>query len=291
MTVRPADYFAASGMYVFDSASRNAWQALLANFGQALRSHGHGVGPFSEQPLEVRFDSDDATYRSTSMLIAHTCGYPLMTRWLRSHWPVSVPVFDIPGCEGKNYSSWFVCQQSDSRQSLAAFENCRVAINDQGSNSGMNVLRHAVSMLRTADFGNAAFFDSVIVSGSHEASLQLVAEGKAELAAIDAVSLYHLLRVDPELKKKSRVFAQSALTPGLPFIMRRDTITNLCSVDSIPAVSGIATGALNLCLEELDPALQDVLKLRRFEAVSADDYLPIMALEQAAETRGYRKIT
>lgn len=290
MTDPCADYFAAAGMYVFDSVSRVAWRELFTDFGSVLRRQGHDIGACADHPLEVRYGCDDAIYQSDAMLIAHTCGYPLVTRLVHSHYPVSVPVFNIQGCAGRNYSSWFVCHQSNPGQSLEAFKNSRVAINSRDSNSGMNVLRHAISELQNARDNTAIFFDSVIETGSHEASLNLVAEGEADMAAIDAVSHYHLLRLDPGLEQKTRVFAQSRHTPGLPFIMRRDTSTRLIAFDSVAALSSTITKALNLCLQELDPTLQDALKLHQFEAVTTDDYLQILALEEAAKVRGYSKI-
>ena len=85
------------------------------------------------------------------------------------------------------------------------------------SNSGMNLLRAAVAPLAVA----GRFFASVVVSGSHQRSAQMVAAGEADVAALDCVSFAHFRRVCPEVVAKLRVLSWTAASPGLPFITSR----------------------------------------------------------------------
>src|SRR6185437_15806880 len=82
------------------------------------------------------------------------------------------------------------------------------------SNTGMNLFRAAIAPIA----GGAPFFRATVVTGSHEASLEAVAEGRADLASIDCVSFALLGRGHPDLIGRVAIVATSALSPGLPFI-------------------------------------------------------------------------
>ena len=78
----------------------------------------------------------------------------------------------------------------------------------------MNLFRAAIAPIA----GGAPFFRAIVVTGSHEASVAAVAEGRADLAAIDCVSFALLTRGRPELIERVAVVAESPLSPSLPFI-------------------------------------------------------------------------
>jgi hypothetical protein len=86
----------------------------------------------------------------------------------------------------------------------------RFALNDPLSNSGWDMpqqwAREAGVALRP-----------VLVTGSHAASLRAVAEGRADMAGIDAVSWSMFQRWDP-LAAEVREVARTASTPGMTFV-------------------------------------------------------------------------
>ena len=75
----------------------------------------------------------------------------------------------------------------------------RPALNAHDSNTGMNLFRAAIAPIA----GGAPFFRAVVVTGSHEASVAAVAEGRADLAAIDCVS-FALLGTRPPRARRAR---------------------------------------------------------------------------------------
>ncbi len=85
-------------MYAFSDELRAAWQNLFTHFIDALDT------PAPIAPRLV-FDSSDAVLRNPGLLLGHTCGYPLMTRYVGLLEPVAAPVFDADGCDGLLYSS------------------------------------------------------------------------------------------------------------------------------------------------------------------------------------------
>ncbi|MGI9316952.1 MAG: phosphate/phosphite/phosphonate ABC transporter substrate-binding protein [bacterium] len=268
-----SDRLIACGMYAFTEPLRKAWSTLLAPLGEIIKQ----IDPETKlDPLQISFDADDNMVRSSRLLIAHTCGYPYMTLWKPTHQAICVPEFDIPGCNGSQYSSWFVCRSDDQRDSIEAFAGTIAAINGPNSNSGMNVLRYQVSQHAKSK----RFFSDVLTTGGHLNSIHCVANGEADIAAIDAVSYHHILRSDPSLAHSTKVMGQSVHTTGLPFIVHRD--------EKIP--SAVIYRALNHCVEISRHNVLDSIGLVRFNKASESDYEPILRLEKDAAAAGYPEV-
>ncbi|MDH5356510.1 MAG: phosphate ABC transporter substrate-binding protein, partial [Gammaproteobacteria bacterium] len=131
--------FITCGMYAFTDPLRRAWQGLFDEF---LKISGQ-----EDIQSTLHFDSDLTSLRNPDLLIGHTCGYPLM-HFLRDDLvPLCVPLFDLPGCDGKYYSSHIIVPARSNLYSLSDCKGLVAAINGHDSNSGMNVLRHAIALM------------------------------------------------------------------------------------------------------------------------------------------------
>ncbi len=259
------DKFIACGMYAFSEELRAAWQALFTHFID-LAGSAATIAP------ELVYDGGDAVLRDPALLLGHTCGYPLMNRYAGVLEPVATPVFDADGCDGLLYSSHFIVAADSDLDSLAACRGGVVAINSYDSNSGMNVLRHALAALAPGD----RYFARVELTGGHAASVAAVADGRADLAAIDCVTLRLLADADPGLVARVRKIGRSARTAGLPFVAPlRTPHAGFCDT-------------LNAALAEIAPEHRKRLHLQRFATVTRDDYAAILALESAACEAGYK---
>ena len=193
------DKFIACGMYAFSDELRAAWQSLFSRFIEALD------GPARISP-ELVFDAGEPTLRDPALLLGHTCGYPLMTQYAGALEPVAAPVFDADGCDGPRYSSHFIVAADADLDSLAACRGRVVAVNGYESNSGMNVLRHALARLDPGE----RYFARVELTGGHRASVAAVADGRADLAAIECVTLALLGDAEPGLAARVRSIGFSA---------------------------------------------------------------------------------
>lgn len=261
----------ACGMYAFSAALQSAWRGLFSPLPKLL--FGDAAGRIS-----VSFRADDDAYRNPALLLGHACGYPYLKKWADTHQPVCVPLFAVDGCEHTQYSSWFITPAAGTVTDLEGARGGRVAMNGRRSNSGMNVLRHAVAGLA----GGERFFGDVVVSGSHLHSLEMVADGRVELAAIDAVTYALQIAGQPALGKRIRIIGQSAPTTAPPFI---------APIASVPQSDHPAiTDALNECLHNLDAKQRKALPLSGFRQVSAAAYTAIEALEKFALARDYPEL-
>ena len=101
--------FIACGMYAFSDDLADSWQQMFASFFELFDSGRTNA-------IELRFDSDQALLRDPGLFFGHTCGYPLMKHLKDQVVPFCVPVFDVPGADGKLYSSRFIVAANSPRE-------------------------------------------------------------------------------------------------------------------------------------------------------------------------------
>lgn len=217
----------------------------------------------------------DAVWSDPGLLLAQCCGYPLVTRYAGRLRYVATPRYAAPGCSGASYRSRIVVRADDPADRLADLRGRRAAINDRHSNSGMNLFRAAVAPLANG----AAFFAAVRATGSHEASLRAIADGAADVAAIDAVSFAHLARGEPTLTARVRTIGCTDTAPGLPFVT---------SVATPPALVDMLRAAIDEVVRsaEAAPACAALL-LAGVARLRADAYDALLRMENEAARLGY----
>lgn len=261
-------------MYRDPPGIAEATRALWADLATRLEAAGLADVP---RALDESV-AHDAAWFDPQLLLAQTCGYPLVTRLAGQVRLVATPVYRHPGCVGALGGSFVIVRAYAGCGAVADLRGRVAAINDWGSNSGMNLLRHTVA----PHAAKGRFFASVVESGSHRASIAMVAAGKADVAAIDCVTFGNLARFAPEAVKGVRILAETAKTPGLPLITRG-------------AASDGEVALLQGALAEFarDPAMarvRDVLGLESFAVLEPDDYGAVLALEREAAALGYPKL-
>jgi ABC-type phosphate/phosphonate transport system substrate-binding protein len=217
-------------------------------------------------------------WRSPNLVFGQTCGYPYVKDLRNSVALIAAPEYDFPGCEGVAHRSFLVRRPGDPRRSLEAYRGGVAALNAWDSNSGMNLFRAAIAPLA----GGRTFFGAVVVTGSHQRSVEAVAEGRADLAAIDCASFALMKRLRPNLVAGVAVVAESPSSPGLPFIM-----------------SGRLPEATLASLREAlfdvlaDPDLAEAratLGLKGACVTTPADYERVLDIENAAEAVGYPRL-
>jgi ABC-type phosphate/phosphonate transport system substrate-binding protein len=189
---------------------RNLWVLLRTRLQLA------GYGHLAEEP-----GFDDPLHGGdvpASIGLIQYCGFPYVSQWREHLRPLACLHYDAPHCEGKMHRSVIIVSADNTAKSLEQLRGSRAAINGYDSNTGMNLLRHAIAPLA----GGEAFFSDVTVTGAHVESLRAVAEGRADVAAIDCVTFAYIGDYYPEWVAKVRVLATTADSPALPLFTRRD---------------------------------------------------------------------
>jgi phosphonate transport system substrate-binding protein len=240
------------------------YQAIARYIGQALQCET-SIIQSPHDPLH------DPLLQSDHVDLAFLCGLPLM----RQHQhvphqlqPVVAPVMALP----RYYDQpvYFADVIVSAASNITTFEQLAgktLCYNDAGSNSGYNLLRYRVLQSDSLHL----FLGRAIPSGSHQRSIQWVAEGAAAGAAIDSTVLEQTLRDDPTLAQHLRVVETLGPCPMPPLVASQrlgsELIAQLRSLLLSP----------NLMLQE---AMRQVC-VQRFAVVAADEYEGLATIYKA----------
>ncbi|WP_295518888.1 PhnD/SsuA/transferrin family substrate-binding protein [uncultured Pseudomonas sp.] len=253
---------AALTMYVEPAEVRDAYRQLAAAVALRLGSS-----------LEPAPEELPALWTHPDLLLAQTCGYPWATRLRGQVRLVAAPRYNFDGCVGAEHCAFILVPETLDASSLADLRGKRVALNGLDSNTGMNLLRHAVAPL--AERGR--FFGEVIVSESHANSLALLQQGHADVAAVDSVTYGYLQRAEPGRVAGLRLLQRTRSSPTLPFITASSRSD--AEVEALRA-------ALNDTLVT-QPELARILAIEGFAAVDESTYLPLLDWRREAVEQGY----
>lgn len=162
-------------------------------------------------PAELSNDTEEfAVWTAPDLVLSQTCGMPYRL-WLHDKVTlVGTPDFGITGCPPGYYCSAIVVRADDSRQTLADFADARFTYNQTFSQSGFAAI-HAVARAQGFWFKNRS------QSHGHVKSARAVAQGRADIAALDAVT-WRLIQQHDDFAPALRVLAWTPPTPGLPYI-------------------------------------------------------------------------
>jgi ABC-type phosphate/phosphonate transport system substrate-binding protein len=213
----------------------------------------------AEAPDELDREVDlYESWRRDDLLLGQTCGWPLVTTLSQL---TVVGAFDVaaPFASLGRYRSVLVGSRAQSPAELLAMSGT-AAVNGLESLSGWISLCAACGTRP----------ERVLVTGSHGESLRAVAEGRAQLASIDALSFEFLLESNRPMASLVHIVGHGPSVPSLPLVVgpvwahRRDELR--------AAIDG-AVG---------EPGLADVcarLRIRGFVRLDRIDYETLLALE------------
>jgi ABC-type phosphate/phosphonate transport system substrate-binding protein len=174
-----------------------------------------------------------ALWRHPSLLFSQTCWGPLESSDLANHVRVvGQPDYSaFEGGAGQFYASVIVMREADLPQGrseavppatergnlpLQRLRGTRLAFNALDSMSGLLALRRDLE----AAGESLAIFSATLETGSHRASAMAVAEGRADVAAIDCRTWSLFKRFRPEAEGLA-VVGWTAKRKGLPFVRAR----------------------------------------------------------------------
>jgi ABC-type phosphate/phosphonate transport system substrate-binding protein len=238
------------------AATDRLWSCLR----DALRAEG-----VAAPEALARDAGHDAHWLDPGLVLGQTCGYPLVARLAGRVAVLGAADYGIEGCPPGFYRSLVVAREADRRPDLAAFRGARLAVNGYASQSGFwAILHHAAPLAR-----DGLFFGDILFTGSHDASARAVAEGRADLAALDAVSFRLIRRFRPWAGELRTLFMTEP-TPGLPLIAASAT-------EPAPHRRALARG-----FAALDPEARAALGLRGFVPLDLADYAPVRTRARAA---------
>jgi ABC-type phosphate/phosphonate transport system substrate-binding protein len=223
--------------------------------------------------LKSLLREEDVDAEGTS--ITQVCGYPLQTVHRGQFTLLGVPWYSLPGCEGPAHRSFIVVSAKSSVGRVEDLRGRTFAVNSLDSNTGMNLPRHFFAKIA----GGERFFERVIVTGSHRASMEAVVGGRADVAAIDCVTFGLHAEYDHTTTDGLRVLAHTSTSPSIPFVTSRETAS-----ETVEALRR----ALRTFSRRADFAsVRRALRIERIEAVSDADYAVLLEYRAQAVSLGY----
>lgn len=223
---------------------------LWSGIARALRARGISAPGALDRETEV-WDA----WLSPDLLLSQTCGFPYRARLHGRVTLVATPHCDLPGVPPGYYCSVLVARRGDSRRRLEDFGGATLAYNEALSQSGW-----AAPSAAAAEAGIA--FGACVATGAHRASARAVAEGAADLAAIDALTWRMIRRWDAVAAELDEI-GTTAPTPALPWITALGTD------------GALIAGALGEALGDLDAADRDTLGILGCLRIPPEAYLAV----------------
>lgn len=231
-------------------ASNDRFWALIRD---GLRSAGRAAPDSLTRGAEAYWPA----WGSPDLILSQTCGFPFRAQLHDKVTLIGTPDFGVQGCPPGYYKSIFVARADDPRDNLAAFHGAALAFNEDLSQSGWAAPQNHVRSLGLT-------LTPALRTGGHLLSARAVSEGRAEIAAIDAVTWSMIQEWEPFAATLKSV-AATPPTPGLPYIAARD-----CAADA-QTLFQIITQAI----AALDPEDRRILRLQGLIAISTADYLAV----------------
>lgn len=186
------------------------------------------------------------------LVLGQICNLPFRAAFRDRVSVIAASDYGLPDTPPGHYHSLFIVRTDDPAHAVPDCAGHRFAYNEALSQSGWG----APSDWARA---NGLCLRPVLRTGAHALSLRAVAEGRADLAAIDAITWRNLARWDPHAPAV-RVIGRTHATPGMTFITAP-------GADARPLRAAIAAA-----IAALDPATRNTLGLRGIVALAPQAY-------------------
>lgn len=151
-----------------------------------------------------------AVWKDPDLVLSQCCGMPYRTRLHRHVNLVGTPDYGLEDCPPGYYRSAIVVRCDDQRNQLCDFQCATLAYNQPGSQSGFAAIW---AQAAAHDF----WFTNTLQTHAHLASAQAVADGRADITALDALT-WRMIEQYDQLATRLRVLTWTTPTPGLPLI-------------------------------------------------------------------------
>ncbi|THH36240.1 hypothetical protein E4Z66_11725 [Aliishimia ponticola] len=195
-------------------------------------------------------------WQSPDLLLSQTCGYPYRAVLHDKVQLVGTPDYGLPGCPPGYYNSIFIRRRDDTRAALGDFDGARFAYNEALSQSGWAAPVHHM-------IGTGIRPGTLLETGGHAASFAAVRDGRADFAALDALTLQLLQSSDLDGTGDVVAMAATQPTPALPYIT--GTARDAEQLRS----------AISRAIAALPPQMAQQLCLRSVVTIPAQTYLDV----------------
>lgn len=227
------------------------------------------IGTELGRPIEyvdsTGYEEINAKLESREVDGAIVCSGP----YVDGHSKFGLELLAVPRAYGGTvYYSYIIVPRDSPAMVLDDLKGKAFAFSDPLSNSGKLVPEY---LLARKGESSKTFFSRTVFSGSHDKSIQAVADRLVDGAAVDSLIWEHLNRIRPELTGKTRILLKSDPYTIPPFVVHP-------SLD--PALKEkLRTILLNAHTKPRGKALLDKMMTERFVPIDDKAYDSIRAMK------------
>ena len=168
-----------------------------------------------DAPLKLSRNDDYVNlWAHPDLLIGMTCGKPYRDGLYKTAGLIGTFDYALDGCPAGFYNSHIVARADSGYSQLSDLKGLRFAFNGRNSESGYSCIDRMVE-------GIDRFAGPAIISGAHQVSAEMVGDGRADFAAIDAATWRYIAAEDAALAAQIRIITSTPPVGGLPLITRR----------------------------------------------------------------------
>ena len=225
-----------------------------ARYWAMIRKHLSDVGIDSPEILSQ--DAEEFfVWTHPDLILSQTCGMPFRT-WLHDKVQlVGTPDYGLADCPAGHYRSAIIVRADDVRTKVPAFKDAVFAYNQTFSQSG-----YAAPFWHLKPEG--FWFEHRLHAEQHLESARAVANGRADIASLDAVTWRNIEMYEP-FASDLRVLDWTKPTPGLPLITALGNDADL------------VFKAVNSAIIELDEQRRSQLGIKGIVRILKEDYLKV----------------
>ncbi|MDV7144483.1 PhnD/SsuA/transferrin family substrate-binding protein [Tropicimonas sp. TH_r6] len=199
----------------------------------------------------TRSDDLHAEWHSPDLLFGQACGLPFRVELHQKVALIGTLDYGLPDIPPGHYNSVFVARRDDPRSRLEEFDGAVLAFNDRHSQSGWGTACEAPLCFRVGP-----------ETGSHRDAAIAIAEGRADIAALDAIS-WRLIQAHTDLAEPLKTLGMSGHSPGQALIT------------AFPQHLPSLRSAIREGIAALPAASREALGIRAFLQTSPSDYLAV----------------
>lgn len=239
------------------ASNKAAHDTLWALIRDNLRAHGVPAPDGLDHDI-VHMDS----WGHEDLVLGQICNLPLRAVFMDKVTVIGAADYGLDGCPPGHYRSNFIVHHDCPAENPAAMFDARFVCNEPLSQSG-----YGAAQLWAQAQGSQ--FQLSATTGSHRASIEAVATGTGDIAAIDAQTWRIECAENPQTQAL-KVIGHTAPSPGMTFITRERQ-------NPQPYFAAITNA-----ISQLHPQAADVLGLRAIIALDPFAYNLPFPPERAA---------
>ncbi|MGD9997442.1 MAG: phosphate/phosphite/phosphonate ABC transporter substrate-binding protein [Ilumatobacteraceae bacterium] len=205
-----------------------------------------------------------ATWTRPDLALGQACGWPVATTLRDRVRVLGTLTVACPEADGHLYRSVIVSRRPAG---LADLAGSTAAVNSFDSLSGW------ISLIAAVHGGGGTWRGPTVHTGAHVESLRALQAGRADVAAIDSVTLWHVQRSMPELVDGLEVAGLGPLIPCLALVTSAGT--------SEHTVVELREALLDTVLDPLVEPAARAMCVNGFVPLETEDYLTVLALGPA----------